>query len=378
MIGRFFSKKLKHKETTNIDNLKWKFALQVSNIGVWEYNATTNKTSFSEESAKIIGYDYKELNKDSESWNKLVHEDDKDKYFADFQNHLTGKKELYENISRVRHHNNSYRWVLDKGKVIEYTKKGRAKRVIGVHVDITESKRKEEKISESLNLISSQNKKLKNFAHIATHNLKEHSANFESLLELYNEANANEEKESLIHNLNTVSDTLKNTINNLKQIVTINSTKKNQIVTVKLKSFIEDSIKSLMLNMKNTNAVIKNNVDPKTIIKFNVTYLESIVQNLLTNALKYAHPDRYALIELNSYENEDTVVFTVKDNGVGIDLNSFGTEIFGLYRTFHNNKDSEGVGLYITKNQMESLGGSIRVESEVNVGSKFILEFQKK
>lgn len=380
MIGQLLSKKLKYNNTevTNINNLKWKFALQVSNIGVWDYDATTKRTSFSEESAKILGYNIEELNKDSESWNKLVHSDDKEKYLIDFQDHLLGKKEFYENISRIKHKDQSYRWILDKGKIIEYTNKGFAKRIIGIHIDITESKKKEEKIFESLNLISSQNKKLKNFAHIATHNLKEHSGNIESILQLYKDSIDENEKTSLIKSLNTVSETLKKTIKNLRKIVTINSTKNNPIESIKLKSFVNDSIKNLILDINGKNIVIKNKIDPHIVINFNVTYLESIIQNLLTNAIKYKHEDRYPKINIYTLENEQNVTLIVEDNGLGIDLDTFGSEIFGLYRTFHKNKNSEGVGLYITKNQIESLGGTIDVKSEINKGSKFIIQFPKK
>lgn len=379
MNFNFIGNNKTHKKLKTIlfNNLKWEFALEVSNIGIWDFNATNNKTTFSKESAKILGYDVNYLNKDSESWNKLVHPDDLETYYSDFENHLLGKKEIYENTSRVRHKNGSYRWILDKGKIIERTKNGRAKRVIGVHVDITDTKRKEEKILDSLALISAQNKKLKNFAHIASHNLKEHSANLESLLDLYKETTTDDEKEILISNLNTVSKTLKKTIDNLRLVVSVNSKTDKEIESLGLKKFVDTGIKNLMLDLGNINAVIKNEISEQTKIHFNQLYLESIIQNLLSNALKYAHPDRYAEIIFSDYEDEDYVTLLIKDNGIGIDLDTYGDAIFGLYRTFHKNENAEGVGLYITKNQLESLGGSISVTSKVSEGSTFILKFAK-
>lgn len=372
-----YRKEKKQLKTILFNNLKWKFALQVSNIGIWDFDATTNTVNFSEESSRILGFQISELNKHPESWNDLVHPDDKDKYLSDFEDHLLGKANLYENVSRIKHKSGAYRWVLDKGKIIERTKDGQAKRVIGVHVDITDTIEKEEKISESLTLISKQNKKLKNFAHIASHNLKEHSGNIESLLELYDQAESAEEKLSLIANLKTVSETLKKTIANLREIITINSTKASDKEPISLKGFARESINSLMLNIKNANARINNEIDPSIVLNFNKSYLESIIQNLLTNALKYSHPDRYPHVKLFTFETKDSIILTVEDNGIGIDLNSYGNDLFTLYRTFHNNEDAEGIGLYITKNQIEALGGKISVESEVNIGSKFILEFPK-
>ncbi|WP_390886641.1 ATP-binding protein [Lacinutrix neustonica] len=80
---------------------------------------------------------------------------------------------------------------------------------------------------------------------------------------------------------------------------------------------------------------------------------------------------------MSSSESNDYTVLQFEDNGLGIDLAKYGSEIFGLYRTFHHNENAEGVGLYLTKSQMEAFGGKIEVSSVVNVGSTFTLFFAK-
>ena len=87
------------------------------------------------------------------------------------------------------------------------------------------------------------------------------------------------------------------------------------------------------------------------------------------------HPNRKPFIEFNSELTEDNIILTIEDNGLGIDLDKYGNDIFNLYRTFHNNENSEGVGLYLIKNQVESFSGEIEVESKVNEGSKFTITF---
>lgn len=62
---------------------------------------------------------------------------------------------------------------------------------------------------------------------------------------------------------------------------------------------------------------------------------------------------------------------------MGIDLNRYGGKIFGMYKTFHNNKDARGLGLYIIKNQVEAMGGNITVNSEVNKGATFNVYFNE-
>jgi signal transduction histidine kinase len=106
-------------------------------------------------------------------------------------------------------------------------------------------------------------------------------------------------------------------------------------------------------------------------------YLESIMLNLLTNAIKYSDPNKEAKIVFTTEPNDDFVILNVKDNGLGIDLEKHKDSIFGLYKTFHRNKDARGVGLYLTKNQIENMGGKIEVESTLNFGTTFKVYFKK-
>jgi signal transduction histidine kinase len=98
------------------------------------------------------------------------------------------------------------------------------------------------------------------------------------------------------------------------------------------------------------------------------------LQNLLTNAIKYKHPDRNPVINITTQKTGNDVYLVFEDNGVGIDMQRHGDQLFGMYKTFHQNSDSKGIGLFITRNQVEALGGSIKVESAVNVGTKFTVK----
>jgi signal transduction histidine kinase len=106
-------------------------------------------------------------------------------------------------------------------------------------------------------------------------------------------------------------------------------------------------------------------------------YIESIFLNLTTNAIKYRDPEKEPTLTIQSYIEDQFIVLSVEDNGKGIDLERYGNKIFGMYKTFHGNKDARGIGLFITKNQIESMGGTIEVESEVGVGTKFRVKLLK-
>ena len=118
-----------------------------------------------------------------------------------------------------------------------------------------------------------------------------------------------------------------------------------------------------------------NNITQEATINFNPAYLESVLQNLCTNAIKYANPDKHLTIEFDFFTENEKKVLTIKDNGLGIDLKKYGHLIFGMYKTFHKHEEANGIGLYITKNQIESMNGRVSVESQVGKGTTFKITF---
>lgn len=370
---------LKESQISNYDELKWKFALKNSCIGIWDFDADQNRVFYSEETKKIIGFDSDKFGSNPNDWNDKVHPEDKEQYNKDFKDHLDGNTSIYQNEHRILCKDGTYKWIKDIGKVIERTEYGKPKRIIGTHSDITKQKENELALEKSLKLITKQNKRLRNFAHIVTHNLKSHSANFENLFEFYDEADSFAEKEELVKHIRTVSNSLIKTISNLNQIITIQAQKDESISILNIYDYINSAIKLLEVEITKSKAVILNEVDHEINLFFNPAYMESIFQNLLSNALKYKHPDRAPSIVFSSMIIDGQLHITIEDNGIGIDLKKYGNDMFKLYRTFHKNEDSEGVGLYLIKNQVESIGGEISVKSKVNVGSTFTitLPYQK-
>jgi len=365
------------------EKLKWKFALESSNIGIWSWDNTDNQDHvfFSKESKAILGYtesDGNTFGSNSQDWNNRVHPDDKKKYFQDFQDHLNGILPIYENRHRVLCNDGSYKWISDKGRIIEKDKDGNAVRIIGTHTDITSRVINEAKINNTIDTVTKQNKKLQNFAHIVTHNLKEHAGNFESLLGFYEEAQNSEDKEELIEYLKTLSKSLGTTISNLNQIVSVESKKEINIEKINVNNYVKRAINLLEVVIKDSNTTIINNIDNDLEVFFSPPYMESIIQNLMTNAIKYKHPERDPIIEIKSTTYNENIVIKITDNGLGVNLNKFGKDIFGLYKTFHNNQNSEGVGLYLIKSQLESLGGTIDLASVVDVGTSFIITIPNK
>ncbi|MEO1487746.1 MAG: ATP-binding protein, partial [Bacteroidota bacterium] len=129
--------------------------------------------------------------------------------------------------------------------------------------------------------------------------------------------------------------------------------------------------------IEKNEVAVSLDIDKKLTVKSVPAYLESIILNLMTNAVKYRDPNRDSTIELKATMEKNHVVFSVTDNGLGIDMQRYGDKLFGMYKTFHNHKDARGLGLYIIKNQIEAMGGNIHAESTPGKGSTFKVYFNE-
>jgi PAS domain S-box-containing protein len=124
---------------------RWLFALEGAGDGVWDWNAQTNKVYFSRQWKSMLGYEEHEIGDALDEWDSRVHPDDRERVYADLNRHLDGKTPVYVNEHRVRCKNGSYKWILDRGKVISRTPDGKPMRVIGTHTDISKRKLAEER-----------------------------------------------------------------------------------------------------------------------------------------------------------------------------------------------------------------------------------------
>ena len=250
--------------------------------------------------------------------------------------------------------------------------------LMGISLDISDLKQKEAELRDLINVTSQQNKKLINFAHIVSHNLRSHTANFSMLLDFLVSEEDPKEKNRIIHMLTEASDNLLETLDNLNEVVAINTNVNIEKVSVCLNERVKALEKTLSAYLINHNASIKNEIPEGTRVKVVPAYLDSILMNFLTNAVKYKHPERDPLIRLTARKNKNFLELAIEDNGLGIDLDKYGDKLFGMYKTFHSHKDARGIGLYITKNQIEAMNGKITASSEVGKGTIFKIYFDDK
>ncbi len=241
--------------------------------------------------------------------------------------------------------------------------------------DITQLQEKEAELLELINVASEQNNRLLNFAHIVSHNLRSHASNFSMLIELLGIEEDIFKKAEIMEMLNTASKNMLETIANLNEIIAINTNLNIKTEVVNLRHQIDEAFTNISELTKSSFAEIEINVPGDIQINVVKAYLESILLNIFTNAIKYKSPKRYPKITIDYQTTKGYAILTIADNGMGIDLEKHGHKLFGMYKTFHGNRDARGIGLFITKNQIEAMKGKIEVESKVDHGTKFKIYF---
>jgi PAS domain S-box-containing protein len=358
------------------DQERMEFALDAASEGIWDWNIVTNMVHFTPETMKILGLEPKEITVPQSFWLDRIHPDDVIIREAAKKKGLKKNNISYESIYRVRTESGKYKWLLSRGRAVEFDENGKATRAIGIHKDITEMKEKEIELANTINIISSQNNRLSNFSHIVSHNLRSHAGNLKMLLDLLKSADEKEREEMLQH-LEAISDGLSITISHLKELVEIQFEVKIVKEKLNLRSYLKNILNILHNEITKHGVTIEINIPLDVTVDYNPAYLESILLNFTTNAIKYSSTERKPMISYDFSITDGKKVLAVSDNGLGIDLKKHKNSLFGMYKTFHKHQNSRGIGLFITKNQVEAMGGRIEVTSEVNKGTTFKIYFNE-
>lgn len=279
----------------------------------------------------------------------------------------------YDMEMQFRTAKNNVLWIRAKGLPIvdDY---GKCIKIRGILQDIDSIKKKGLVLQSSINALNDQNKRLQNFAYIVSHNLRSNTGNLQFMVNLHQESESPEDQAEVFAHIKSISNSLSTTIEHLGEIVKIHTEVDKERKIIEFKEVFTNVMLALDNNIKNTRAKIEYDFTKCPVVNYIPAYLESIFQNLLTNSLKYRHPDRQPIITCSTIADHDHIYLVFEDNGIGIDMERYGEKVFGMYKTFHTNADAKGIGLFITRNQIESLGGTIKIDSTVNVGTKFTIK----
>lgn len=357
---------------------KYNNALKATNDAIWDWDLSTDQIEHSPEGVKkVFGFDDRSLIANWQDWLSRIHPEDRKRVAKRLKEVRTSKRLSVFSIEyRFLRQNEKYTHVHDRGYVIRDSEK-KPIRIIGAAQNITKRKTAENNLVNTLNITMEQNKRLLNFAYIVSHNLRSHSSNISGILNLIEETDSEQEKVCLMAMLKSTSDSLDETMRHLNNVVSIQTKDHIETEDLCLADYVNKTKEILGEQIQAKGALVINDLDPRLTVKFNVAYLESILLNFMSNALKYSHPERRPKVHIGSTMVAGQFQLKIKDNGVGIDLDKHGENLFGMYKTFHGNKDARGIGLFISKNQIEAMGGSISVESEVGKGTTFTIKMRQ-
>lgn len=241
--------------------------------------------------------------------------------------------------------------------------------------DITQRKTSELQEKKITTELIQRNKDLEQFAYIISHNLRAPVANIIGITEALKDELEEDERDVFMKGLFDSVKKLDTVIIDLNRILQLKnglSENKEKVTFSNLVNEIKYTISGGATEMFQLQTDFSE-VDEMTTLK---SYLHSVFYNLISNSIKYKKPELAPVIQISSRRLENGIELTFKDNGLGIDMEKNGKLLFGLYKRFHQYAaEGKGMGLFMVKTQVETLGGRISVKSRANQGTEFKIEF---
>ncbi|HEY3403347.1 MAG TPA: HAMP domain-containing sensor histidine kinase [Ohtaekwangia sp.] len=236
---------------------------------------------------------------------------------------------------------------------------------------------KNKDLTETNSELIKHNNELRQFSYTVSHNLRGPVASLLGLVELLDSKKLNTEDAEVINHIKTSSERLDTVIKDLTKIIDI----RHDIFQIRQRINLEQELADVLKMMKKDIdrhgvSIVTRLADCKILYSVK-PMVHSILYNLINNAIKYRSTERNPVIEISTKEEETHYLLEVKDNGLGIDLTQNQENLFKLYKRFHFHTEGKGIGLYLVKLQVEALGGTIEINSEVNRFTRFIIRLRK-
>jgi len=249
--------------------------------------------------------------------------------------------------------------------------------IYAISKNITHIKKLEEERNLLLAKFTKVNAEFKQLSYTTSHDLRSPINNLLSIFSLLDISKI-QDKDTLqyIEMLETSVFQLKNTLDKHIDILNEEDKLNVKLEKVNLKNTLNNTLDPLKALIEDSKATFNIDFSEVTDINFNAFYLHSIFLNLISNSIKYSRPGVPSIITITSKKVDGFIQLIFSDNGLGFDMEKVDGKIFGLHQSFHDHHDSKGIGLYLVNNYMLSLGGNIGVESKVNVGTTFFLNFR--
>lgn len=379
-ISRDVSERQKGEAALRESEARWNFALEGSGDGVWDWNTQTNEVYYSRQWKEMLGYSNEEISSKLDEWNKRIHPDDLPHVTNDLNRHFNGETEIYSNEHRALCKNGSYKWILDRGKVVSRLPDGKPLRVIGTHSDISSAKQIEETLRMAVLKEKELNELKSRFVSMASHEFRTPLATIlmtgDSLLSYWKRMD-----EELI---NTKLGNIKDQVQHLTRIVTdvmqVSKIQEGKLTFSPGEVDVVELCRNIIRGF-NSDRLLKNKIKFESevdcmVILLDSTLMVQVLNNVITNAIKYSEPN--PVVEVNLQNAEDEILLSIKDNGIGIPEADQKNLFQPFYRASNVKKiHGNGLGLNIVRESVRLHGGEIKFESILGVGTTFVVHLPK-
>jgi len=354
---------------------RWKFAIEGSNDGLWDWDITTNKVYFSAQWKTMLGYAPHEIGDTIQELEKRVHHDDVWRRLADIEQHINGETPHYSSIHRVACKDGSYKWILDRGKVVQHDDAGKPLRMIGTHTDMTDRIKMEKQLRQ-LNADKDQ------FMSIMAHDLRSPFNSILGFLDLIKTKIRQYSIEQIERNITIVLQSAQNTYHLLDDLLSWSQSQSNKLpfdpVVLEFADIYKEVSGILKLNADNKKITISYKAQSEVAVYADKNMICTILRNLISNAIKFTRMDGH--IYITAEENSTHVTISVTDDGIGIPQETL-SKLFHMSQIHSTagteNEKGTGFGLLLCKDFVEKHGGRIWAESKLGEGSRFMFSMPK-
>lgn len=365
------------KEILDINETRWKLALEKTGGGIWDWDVTSGIVFYSGQWKEMLGYREYEREFDNllEGWGKRIHPEDKKQVHENLNKHFCEKTPYYQSEYRVARKDGTYKWIYDRGKVIAWSAERKPLRVVGVYTDISERKVKEKETQELAIQAQEANRAKSEFLATMSHEIRtplNAIAGFTQLLGL--SENLSDDEKDYIDKILTSTDGLLRVINSILDLSKVESGKiEIEITPHSLNDLLDDVsiLKSHAMKRGISFSIWKSTTGFDN-VNIDALRLKQCLVNVVSNAIKFTRDNGFVTL-ISSFEEQDnknmSARFDIIDNGVGIAADKLG-RIFEPFMQADSSTTRKfggtGLGLPFTKKVIELMGGSVEVCSEEN------------
>lgn len=365
------SRVAKRTRELSVSEERFRLMSLATNDAVWDWNMVNNELWWNESFQEKFGEAGQGELATIQEWYSKVHDADRARVMKEINQVINEGYENWTSEYRFRLAEGSYAFVYSRAYLLK-DEQGIPYRMLGSLTDVTDLKQVQEELKQSNEKLIRINTDLDNFVYTASHDLKAPIANLEGLMRmLHNKirTKVSDDDMRLLSMTDRSVMQLKNTIHSLAEVIRVQKDMDENVEQVRFDEILDDVRSDLSDFLHSTHAELHTHFQVEQLYYTRVN-LRSVLYNLLSNSLKYRHPERMPDIRVTTEVVDDYVLLSVEDNGLGMTPAQL-KKLFTMFRRFHTHVDGTGVGLHMIKRIVENRGGKIEVDSTVQEGTTF-------